>query len=177
MVKKKKQTLQFHKIKIHYNRWLIWAIVYVILVAIALVGYIKISDINIDSENTAATQFQSFHRFTDQKLGFYTNLPFDWSIETVDANNINFAPVNNSDEGVSVFVLSPSAENSLRKTLTIKSESASKLDASPAETITNDLGSGHTETVILATHNLQLYVIRGTSDLVQKFALIFHFIR
>lgn len=166
---------QLHKIKIHDNRWLIWAIVYVLFVCIALVYYVKISDLNIDSENTAESGFSASRSYSDARLGFTVKYPTTWGIEADFDSSVNFVPDDSSDVGITVSVVNASAEKSLRRTLDILSESAMILDKVSATKIINDLGEGHTETVVLAIYNRKLYVIRGSENFVQKFLLTFHF--
>lgn len=170
---KKHPIYRLHKIKIHHNRWFIWAIAYVIIVAIAMVGYIKVSEIKEETQN-AESVYQPWHNYNDAKLGFGVRIPADWSIEA-DASAISFAPTNSSDLGVSISVISPTAEKSLRKSLKISQETEISLDDNPSQKIKNNLENGHSETIILAVHNKKLYVLRGTDSLVQKLLLTFHF--
>jgi hypothetical protein len=76
---------------------------------------------------------------------------------------------------VSVEVIDPKFEKTILKSLDILNETSTKIDNTPAVKITNNLGLGFTETVILATQNNKLYVIRGTDSLVQKLMSGFRF--
>jgi hypothetical protein len=175
MAKKKYKLHQLHKIKVHHNRWLAWSIAYVIIVAIALIGYIKVSDINFQSFMSADNSFSPARMFTSKKLGFSIKYPNEWAIEENTDSSVNFAPNDSEDEGVTVSVSALSAEKALRKTLKIKNETTIMVGGSPAQQISNDLGSNHIETVVLAKHSNHLYVIRGTNSLVSKLLLTFNF--
>jgi hypothetical protein len=174
MATKKHPIYRLHKIKIHPNRWLGWSIAYGLIVAVALVGYIKVSDVNFEAQ-LAENEFHPWHSYNDARLGFGIRYPADWSIEADNNSTISFLPTNLSDEGVSVHVTKPSAEKAIRRTLKILEESKIALDGQIAAKIINNLGQGHTETVILAVHKSKLYVLRGTDSFVEKLILTFHF--
>ena len=171
----KTKSKKFHKIRVHHNRWLIWAIAYLVFVAIAMVGYVKISDISIDSESASLNSIWA-HTFTDSKHGFVVKYPANWSIES-NMDSMTFLPSDSSDNGVTVSVLEPAAEKSIRKSLVITYETKTTVDSSTASKIVNDLGSGVGETVVLINHNQQLFVIRGSNNFVEKFLTTFHFIK
>ena len=172
----KTKLRKFHKIKIHHNRWLIWAIAYVVLVSAALVYYVKISDLNIDADNTAQGWFQASRSYSDKRLGFSVKYPTSWSIEADSNTAINFVPDNPKDEGVTVTVVITSFEKSIRASLDIAKESTIYVDGVEAKKITNDLGKNVFETVVLATEKQNLYVIRGSNSFVDKFLANFRFI-
>lgn len=164
-----------HRIKIHPNRWLIWAIAYAIIVAIGMVGYIKVTDVNFDSQVAAENQFQPWRSYTNQALGFSLRYPGDWSIESTSKNAVNFIPAASPSEGVSISTSSPTVEKSLRKALNIIAEKSVMVDGAKGSEITNDLGNGALETVILAKHNNKLYVLSGEQKFVRQFLLTFRF--
>src|SRR6185503_5474273 len=164
----KTKLRKFHKIKIHPNRWLMWVIAYVIFVAIAMVGYLKVSDIDFDTQIGAENNYQSSHSYSDKNLGFSVRYPIDWSIEANSSSRITFLPSDTSDNGVIVAVTTPTAEKSIRSALKIVDESNFMLDSQSAAKISNDLGFGHSETVVLVQNNHKLYVIRGSGALVEK---------
>src|SRR3989344_1733447 len=110
----KRKLYHLHKIKIHHNRWLIWALAYALIVALALISYIKISDLNISSE--ADSVFSSFHSYSDSRLGFGVRYPADWAIEA-EASSVTFLPPELSDSGVTVTVADPSSSVGIRKKL------------------------------------------------------------
>ena len=176
MSKSKIKLYNLHKLKIHHNRWLIWAIVYVILVCIALVGFIKVSDINFDTQLTAENNFMPWHMYNDKAMGFSLKYPNNWSIEANSATSISFIPVNSEDLGVTVATSPLSAEKALRKSLKISSETSIRVDGVSANEISNDLQQGHNETVVLVNHNKMLYVIRGTKNLVDELLQTFNFL-
>ena len=166
---------RIHKIKIHPNRWFIWALVYVFLVFVCLLSYIVVSEINLESQITAENSFVPWHSYTDSRLGFGVRIPADWSIEANSQSSISFLPADVNENGVNVSVLAPASEKSLRKTLKIKQEQVFSVAGVSGKKILNNLGSGHLETVILAIHRSKLYVLRGSNNLVEKILLTFHF--
>jgi hypothetical protein len=170
----KRKLHHLHKIKIHPNRWLFWAIAYILFVTIALVGYLKVSDLHLDAENSGDYS-ASLHKFTSKQMGFTLRYPADWSIEA-DNSSVNFLPSDFSDNGVSVSVLSPIAEKSLRSGLKILNEVSGTLDSTAAAKIRSDLGNGYTEKIVIATYNHKIYVIRGGENVVNKILLTFEFL-
>lgn len=165
---------RLHKIKVHHNRWLAWAVAYSVIIAIALTGYIVVSEVNFETQ-TAENNYYPSHIYQDTRLGFSVLYPADWSIEADDNSTISFVPMNDSDQGVSVQVTGTQFEKTIRNSLDILKETGIKLDNKPAVKITNDLGRGYSESIILATHNNKLYVVRGTDSLVQRLTSAFHF--
>lgn len=174
MPQKKHPIFRLHKIKIHPNRWLIWAIAYAIIVTIAVVGYIKVSEVNFESQ-VAENQYSPWHNYKDNKLGFGIRYPAEWAMETTDNSVISFTPTKSPDEGVSVAVLKPSAENAIRGNLKISEESRITLDGNRAVRIVNDLGNNYFETIVMAIRGQRLYVLRGTDALMQELLLTFYF--
>ncbi len=177
MAKNKYKLSQLHKVKVHHNRWLAWAIAYLLFVAVALVGYIKVSDVNFDTEQIEAeSKFNPWHTYSNQALGFSLRYPGDWSIEAESDSSLNFVPDDLSKQGVNVSVYSTSAEKSVRKALTIASEKEVKVDGTTGVEITNQLENNTSESVVLATHNKKLYVIRGSRSAVLQFLQTFNFV-
>ncbi len=169
----KRKLHHLHKIKIHHNRWLIWAISYTLIVTIALVAYVKISELWLDSE--AENVYAPQHSYTDQRLGFALRYPADWSIEAASTSVI-FMPTEGDDDGVTVSAVVGGSDIAVRKSLKISAETTVSVGGVTGIKIANDLGMDHTETVILAHHNGKLYIIRGSEVLVQKILPTFHFV-
>jgi len=170
-----KRKSKFHQIIVHHNRWLIWAVAYTLMVTIALVGYIKVSDIQMESDLTAENTFTPAHSYTNQFLGFSLRYPSNWAIEA-DNNSVTFAPTSSADLGVSVTVTAVADEKALRKSLTISTEKTISVDNVTGIEITNNLSEGHLEAVVLVRHNNKLYVIRGTENFVDQLLLTFNFL-
>jgi hypothetical protein len=177
MAKNKYKLSQLHKIKVHHNRWLAWAIAYLLFVAVALVGYIKVSDVNFDTEQIQAeSAFTPWHTYTSQALGFSLRYPGDWSIEAESDSSLNFVPADLAKNGVNVSVYSTSAEKSLRKELNINSEKKVMVDGIAGVEITNQLENNASESIVLATNNKKLYAIRGSRSAVMQFLQTFNFV-
>ncbi len=168
MAKRKYPIHHLHRIKIHHNRWLIWAIAYAVMVTIAIVGYVKFTDLKYDSELIAENAYQSWHSYDNDRLGFSLRYPGDWSIEANSDSSVSFTPSDSEDLGVTISAVSPSSENSVRKGLDISSEKSVVVGGVPGVKIRNDLGERHYENVVLVKNAGRLYVIRGTTSLVDR---------
>ena len=175
MAKRKYKLHQLHKIKVHHNRWLIWAIAYVVIVSIAVLGYIKVSDVNFESGLFAETQYKPFSTYTNNTLGFSLRYPSTWSIEAEDSETVSFSPASSSKEGFSVRVTKPANEVAIRKGIDKLDEMRVVLDGNRAVKLVNDLGNGVSETVIMSIYKEKLYVLRGDNDEVNKLLLSFRF--
>jgi len=172
MAKKKHPIFRLHKIKVHHNRWLIWAIAYVLFVTIALVGYIKITDEDV-TEVQAEQVFRSWGEiYQNQKLGFSLRYPAHWEA-TADDVSVVVGP-ETGDEAVEVSVYRPTAERTIRKPLKILEEQPLVVDGREATQITNDIGNGKTESVVLVKTDAHIYVIRGEKSNVNKILLTFN---
>lgn len=175
MPKNKHPIYRLHKIIVHPNRWLVWAIAYTILVAAALVSYIRISEINIEIQ-TADNQFQSWRIFTNPSLGYSLRYPPDWLVEIADDKTIHLVPGNSIYEGVNLIVTEPSAETEIRNGLEISDEIRTSLDGKRAVKIINSYGGGYSESVVMALRSGRLYVMRGPDTMIQKLLLTFRFL-
>src|SRR3989344_3876945 len=93
MAKNKYQLSQLHKVKVHYNRWLIWAIAYLCFIFVALLGYIQVSSVSLEAEElTAESSFQPWRSYKNEALGFSLRYPTDWSIEAASETSVDFVP-------------------------------------------------------------------------------------
>jgi hypothetical protein len=171
----KTKAKKFHKIKIHPNRYLIWAIAYLLFVSIAMLGYLKIVNLGLENEGSESV-FEPMHSYSDARLGFALRYPADWSIEA-SSSSISFLPSKTSDEGVTVSITAPSAEVAIRNELEISKETNIMVKENSASKIVNNLGSGHTETVVIIPHNQKLYVVRGSTSLVERIMETFYFLK
>jgi hypothetical protein len=176
MAKNKYKLSQIHKIKVHHNRWLAWAIAYLLFVAVALVGYIKVSDVNFETDQIQAeSAFYPWRGYTNHALGFSLRYPSDWSIEAESDASLSFVPTDLSKSGVNVAVFNTTEEKSLRKGLSIDSEKKITVDGVVGAEITNEPAQGSAETVVLVTNEKKLYVIRGERSAVMSFLQTFKF--
>lgn len=173
MAKKKHPIFRLHKIKIHHNRWLIWAIIYVVFVAVAMVGYIAVSDEAV-TEYQAEQVFNSWRTYDNSNLGFSLHYPTAWAIESTDAASVTIAPQNAS--GIEVISYKSTAEKVIRKSLTIVAEQPVIVDGIDGIQLINDLGDNNFEAVVLVKNQGHIYVIRGAEPDVSKVLLTFKFI-
>jgi hypothetical protein len=163
----KRKIYHLHKIKVHHNRWLLWAIAYILFVAIAMIGYLKVANINIDTEN-AENRYNPSHSYNNSRLGFALTYPPTWSIEANSDTSVTFMPSDTSDDGVTISVSSTAAEKDIRKSLKITQETPVMVGNLPGVKITADLGKNLSEKVVLIPSFNKLYVIRGSGSQVEK---------
>ena len=71
-----KRKRNLHKIVIHPNRYLIWALVFTFIVAFGLVAYISIGNINQDSELGLNQDLRFWHSYKDEFMTF--RYPAEW---------------------------------------------------------------------------------------------------
>jgi len=178
MAKNKHPIFRMHKIEIHPNRWLVWAVAYMVFVAIALVGYISISNINFDTDVLVAeNKYQPWRNYSNRELGFSLRYPGEWSIEAQSHTSVDFVPSDPFRPEVNLTVYSESEERDIRRALNIVSEKESELGGEPAVEIVNRITAGTAvETVLITSHNKKLYVFRGQSSSVRYFAQAFSFL-
>jgi hypothetical protein len=150
------------KRKIHKNRWLIWAVAYMLIVALGLVGYIAVSEIDFEREVVPYQNSETWRSYRDGRLAFSLRFPQDWGIEAQQNSVIFDGP--NWGEEISVSVGKISDETLLRQSLKIIKEEKIKIDGVSAVKLTNSLGQGADESVVLAKHNNKLYIIRGSNS-------------
>jgi hypothetical protein len=178
MSKNKHPIFRMHKIKVHHNRWLIWASAYMVFVAIALVGYIAVTNLNFDSELLVAeNEYKPWRSYTNHELGFALRYPGEWSIEAMSNTSIDFVPVDMFKSSLNISVYPASNEKDLIKALDVASERTTDLAGVTAKEFVNRLTVGTAvETVLLAVDNRRVYVIRGEHGPVRQFAQTFRFI-
>jgi len=176
MAKRKVPIHHLHKIKIHHNRWLIWAIAYAVIVTIAVVGYIKLSDYDLDNL-VAESDYQSWHSYSNTRLGFSLRYPASWSIEADSTTSVSFTPTQTEDEGLTVKIVSPNAEQSIRNALKIASEKTVKVDGQTGVLLRHELANKHYETIVLVKNNNRLYEISGSGSVVESLMPTFQFVQ
>ena len=84
-----KRKTKFHKIIIHPNRYLIWALVSALFVAIGLVAYIYIGNVNQDTDLTISPDVTFWHTYKDAALTF--RYPGEWFVDPGEGY-IGFGP-------------------------------------------------------------------------------------
>ena len=165
-----------HKIKIHHNRWLIWALSYAIFITIALVGFIQVTNVGFEDQIAAENEFMAWRSYRDQRLGFAVNYPGDWSIEVGSSASVNFAPIDRPADGVIVAKLNSHNEDEIRASMQIVGEKSVTIEGFSGSMITNDIGDGTYKVAVLVKKNSNLYVINGDPGFVEKFLVTFRFI-
>lgn len=179
MAKNKYQLSQLHKVKIHHNRWFIWTIAYLCFIFIALLGYIQVSSVNVETEELSAeNSFQPWRVYKNETLGFSLRYPTDWSIEAASETSLDFVPKTLSRPGVNISVYDSADEKKLRQVLEIQSEKEIEIDGNVGDEIISETeGKNTAEVVVLIENNGLLYAVRGTPGSVRAFVQTFNFLK
>ncbi len=165
---------RLHKIKLHPNRWLIWSIAYALIIGIAMVGYMKVTDVNFETDQLPPPYFSSAKVYINEQQGFTLRYPAEWSLES-QANSVEFSPSSISDAGASISVLKQSEQRSLVAGLNVISSQPIMVDGQAGTKIIAEPRSNELETVVTVNYNNKLYVIRGSNAAVNKLLMTFNF--
>lgn len=166
MAKEKRKLSNLHKIKIHDNRWLAWSVSIAILATIALVGYIKVSDIYFHSQFSDNIEYTSkWHLFKHKTEGYSLRYPNSWALENED-NQISFVNLREPNQYFSVAIYDASQEETLKASLFSTSQTTITVNGTPGVMISQ--GRKHPESVVMMKSGSKLYVLRGKGDLFEK---------
>jgi hypothetical protein len=164
MKKFKKHIKRLHKIKIHDNRWLAWAIALTVIACFALWSYIKVTDYAIDYQAMdSALITNNGLIYKDNVLGFSLYHPRDWGVESDVRTTIIFNDPQNNGAGMTVSLYEPKDESQLRKSLKIAGERDVILNGEKGKRLIVSDGQKTVETMVLVQHEGRLYVIRGNT--------------
>lgn len=146
------------------HRWLIWTVAIAVFMTIAVVGYIKITDVNFDREMVGSLSDPgAWRNYTNKSLGFSLRYPSDWVLESPASNIIMFESGSDVLNQITVSVLEAKDEAAIRGALNDISEERVAIDDIDGPRIVNELVDGEREIVMLARPDTRLFVIRGTS--------------
>lgn len=173
----KKHIKRLHKIQIHPNRWLVWAVAITFVSAVILVSYIKVTDSQFE-QMMADPSYLRMHGsyYKDNFLGFAALYPKNWGIEADGRNIINFIDPYNFGDGITVSVFESDDEQSIRRSLDIASENKVTIGGSDGVHIVANIESDSTEDVFMVVNNDRLYVIRGNTHWIGYMVSSFIFI-
>ncbi|MBX4187753.1 MAG: hypothetical protein KW793_01295 [Candidatus Doudnabacteria bacterium] len=159
MAKRKTNWSEIHKIKIHDNRMLAWAIALAILACASLIGYIQVSQVHF--ENQMAEYINStttWHTFT-HKAGFSFKYPRNWGIESEGASSISFVSPTNADEYFSVTIYPASDEKTVAASLFQTKQATVKVGGINAVKISQERTQA--ESVVMVKDSGNLIILRG----------------
>jgi len=150
-----KKRRRLHKIVIHPNRYLIWACAIALIVAAALVSYIYIGNIILDTQLTPETSSDYWHTYKD--ADFSMRYPADWLIDP-GSNYVGFG--DKMQDKFIVYKYSPPNDPAY--------ESYSKLSNSAHITVDGYLGirvqdNRTSERIAFVKTGKILYEFRGTT--------------
>ncbi len=160
----RKHFKRLHKVRVHENRWLMWAISLSIIMFIGLIGYINISSYKFDTD-MADPAYLSRHGsvYKDAQRGFLLNHPRSWGVEAEAPNIINFIDPYNFGKSITVGLYAPADEAALRKSFVVEKET--KVTLSGVDTVQLQVVAGiEKKKVILVEHLGTLYMISGNSE-------------
>ncbi|MGE5392272.1 MAG: hypothetical protein ACM3NH_00815, partial [Candidatus Saccharibacteria bacterium] len=84
---KLKKIIKLHKVVVHPNRWLIWALALSAIACLGLFAYIRLSTYRTDVDMMEYVPvIRKAITYTDYRLGFSLKHPVAWSAEA-DADN------------------------------------------------------------------------------------------
>lgn len=174
MVNIHKKLKKLHKIKVHHNRWLIWAIVSALFATIALVGYIKISEEYFGAQVSNFNDVETWKMYRDSRLGFSMNYPGKWVIES-QRNGIEFSDPKQPADGITISFYDPKDEVAVLAGINKVSEERFKIGDLIGMKYTDSISKKVNEEVILVKYNNKLYSIRGSGKSYEKVLSSFKF--
>jgi hypothetical protein len=173
----KRHIKRVQKIKVHHNRWLIWAVSLTVIACFMLLSYIKITDYVLDyqSMDTALINDNGVI-YKDNVLGFSLYHPKDWGVESEVRDTITFNDPKNNGAGLEVSLYELDDERALRDVLEISREQTVFVDDQKGARLTVTDGRKTIESVVLVPHDGMLYVIRGSTAWFDQVLSSFKFI-
>lgn len=151
---------QLHKIKVHHNRWLIWAIAAAVFACAALVGYIKVTGITFDSQMFfGQTTSSNWATFRHNSIGYSLKYPRTWGVEADDESTLSFVNPADPNEYFSVSVYPISAEKTVKNSLFNTKQQEVVVSGHEGLMISQD--KSQAENVIMVKDDNDLYVLRG----------------
>ena len=160
------------------HRNITWTVAIAIFVTIALLGYINVTNENFDREVVGTRDnLMVWKKYSNKTLGFSLRYPNDWILESPASNIVLFGDLLSTFEQVTVSVLEASDEEAIREALNIVNESRIPIGEIDGPRIVNLLSNGNLETVILARPDLRLFVIRGTTAVIDDIVSTIKFLK
>lgn len=173
-VKQKTSWRHVHKIKVHENRWLAWAISLALLACAALVAYIQVTNINFETQMAdSAYTASSSSLFTNKSEGYTIRYPKNWSLETDGENSISFVNSSNYNEYFNITVYDSSEERTVRQSLFQTEEEDVSINGLSGVKISQ--GRNQPESVVMIENDDRLYVFRGRGDIFERIIRTFKF--
>jgi len=165
--KEKRNWKHIHKVRVHENRWLLWAVASTIIAASALIAYIQVSNVHFETQVGFNDPIvNSWTSFSNRVYGYTLRYPKSWAIEADSASGMSFVSPVDANEYFSVTVYPVSAERDVRTTLSSIDEEATVVAGMGAERLT--LRNNRAENVILLKVDDDLFVLRGKSAAFDK---------
>jgi hypothetical protein len=171
----KKHLKRLHKIKIHHNRWLIWAIAFSVIVFSCLLAYISTSQRAFE-QNMADFSYLNHNGvvYRDVKHGFSLKHPYNWGVEVPQPDLVVFSDPFNYGQSLEVEIYKPADRAALKKAADVASQQTLTVDGVTGEQW--NLGSdSEMETMILLENNGMLYVIRSNTPWLTHILATWHF--
>ncbi len=167
-----KRKTKFHKIVIHPNRFLVWAVVIALLVTGMLVSYIYIGNLKVDSELAVNTDVHYWHTYRDANVTF--RYPAEWLIDP-GTGYVGFGPKNQD----SFLIFSYPAANDPAYTNYLKSANVRQItiDGKPAIRVIDNSSGKNFQRIAFVKNGKRLYELRGTTDLFDQILRTIHFLK
>ncbi|MBI4363712.1 MAG: hypothetical protein HY545_02580 [Candidatus Doudnabacteria bacterium] len=167
-----KTKQQFHKIVLHPNRWLAWAIAISVLVAFGLIGYIQVSSQSFETEVAIPDASRNWRQYTNSEYGFSLNLPPSWSAQTISGAVASFAPRGDLGQAITITVKDAKREAAARASL----EGFTEEEITVGGIAASKFSSG-AEQYVLVKREDKLFVIKSSSLQLDRILATFIFIQ
>ncbi|MBI3952578.1 MAG: hypothetical protein HY336_01315 [Candidatus Doudnabacteria bacterium] len=157
---------------LHPNRWFIWAIAISVVMALALVSYIKVSSQNFDNSISVPNASNNWRQYANSQYGFTLNLPPSWSDKIVKGTAAAFGSKANPEESMVITVKDASREKAAEASLEGFTETKITVDGADAREFTSETG----EKYVFVIHDKKLFVIRSSSNQLGRILGTFQFL-
>lgn len=173
---KLKRIAKIHKVTIHPNRWLVWALLISALGCSGLIFYIAMDKNQTDIEMMQyAPVIRQAIKYSDSRLGFSIKHPASWDAEAGEASTVSFLDPGNYGQWVSITVSDRNTIKSLRASLDPFMEKTILLDGEQA--LYSATGSRNSPEYIVSTVHLgRHYIIRGSGKMFDSVLATFKFL-
>ncbi|MDB4940001.1 MAG: hypothetical protein JWO40_426 [Candidatus Doudnabacteria bacterium] len=106
---------------VHPNRYFIWTIFLISIVAAGLISFIIISGINLDNQNVFS-ELKTKKIYIDNQAGYSVRYPNNWQIERDQNGNTVFENPQSTQENLTVTSAGLDLENVIRHSIKITTE-------------------------------------------------------
>lgn len=160
MPKQKRKWPKFHKIKLHNNRWMIWAVIVMALSASMLLAYIEIVKTQFVEDVNYLKQVKNWRAYKDGADNYEFLYPRNWVLEFESSDNV-FSLVNPDDvnEYFTITRYDVAEEKELKQAIATVNEKTINLNGVNATQIVPD--KRLSENLVLIKQGKFLYTLQA----------------